>query len=46
LELLSAAVLDRWNGERKDVVERRGAIERRIEELRRRKERAVEAYLY
>jgi site-specific DNA recombinase len=46
LELLSAAVLDRWNVEQKDVVERRRAIERRIEELRRRKERIVEAYLY
>ncbi len=46
LKLLSAAVLDRWNGERKDVVDRRTAIERRIDDLRRRKERVVEAYLY
>jgi hypothetical protein len=38
--------LDRWNVEQKDVVERRRAVERRIEELRRRKERIVEAYLY
>jgi site-specific DNA recombinase len=46
LKLLSAAVLDRWNVEQRDVIERRRAIDRRIEDLRRRKERIVEAYLY
>ena len=46
LRLLSAAVLDRWNEDQRQVVERRRAIEKRLEDLRERKERVVEAYLY
>lgn len=46
LRLLSAAVLERWNEEQKGVVEKRRAIEQRLEVLQQRKERVVSAYLY
>jgi hypothetical protein len=46
LRLLSAAVLDRWNEEQREVVARRAAVEKRVEALRERKERVVNAYLY
>ena len=46
LRLLSAAVLDRWNQDQKDSVARLRPIEKRLDELRERKERVVEAYLY
>ena len=46
LRLLSAAVLDRWNEEQKEVAARRAAVEQRLETLRQRKERVVSAYLY
>ncbi len=46
LRLLSAAVLDRWNEEQKEVATRRAAVEQRLETLRQRKERVVNAYLY
>lgn len=46
LKLLSAAVLDRWNDEQKDTVAKRRAAERKLSELRQRKERLVEAYVY
>ena len=46
LRLLSAAVLDRWNEDQKEATERRRAIEKRLDDLRQRKERIVEAYLY
>lgn len=45
VRLLSAAVLDRWNEEQRGAVARREAIDRKLEDLRRRKERVVEVYL-
>ena len=46
LRLLSAAVLDRWNEEQREVVARRTGVEKRLEALRQRKDRIVNAYLY
>lgn len=45
LRRLSAAVLDRWNEEQKEVVEHRRAIQHRLDELQAPKERIVKAYL-
>ncbi len=46
LRLLSAALLERWNEEQKGVVEKRRAIEQRLEVLQQRRGRVVSAYLY
>jgi hypothetical protein len=46
MKLLRVAILERWNQEQQDVAGRRRAAEQRVGDLRKRKERLVEVYVY